>query len=453
MNLQFHLLCRIIAVALACLLATSAYVLYRNELQFRQTTQTAAESLGRQLEIQLLGINAGFAQAGRFPDFSLWKETAGTPGICVRFAESANGNVRSLCNGIRLSPPSWPKGFETAYRRLFRPGCLVDRAVTFNNRSYGLLTVSSSAEMEIAQAWDNIVRLLGLSAITVSAVCALVWLSVSRALRPAGIIVAGLEAMEKGDLAYRLPPFELQEWRQTAEAINQLAAVQQRLLEDRRKLAVQLIHLQEEERRHLARELHDEFGQCLAAISAVAASIAHTAEQQCPVLVEEADHIARICRHMMDSVRGLLGRLRPAELDELGLAASLNSLIAGWNARSRGSPRYRLTMAGDCSVLPESQAITLFRIVQECLTNIAKHSKAANAEVELAVSKGKVTLTIRDDGIATCLPFAEGSGIGLLGIRERIAALQGSLTLATAQPHGLIVTVGLPIRPMTEAPV
>jgi two-component system sensor histidine kinase UhpB len=128
-------------------------------------------------------------------------------------------------------------------------------------------------------------------------------------------------------------------------------------------------------------------------------------------------------------------------------------LIAGWNARSRGSPRYRLAMAGDCSVLPESQAITLFRIVQECLTNIAKHSKAANAEVELAVSKGKVTLTIRDDGIATRLPFAEGSGIGLLGIRERIAALQGSLTLATAQPHGLIVTVGLPIRPMTEAPV
>lgn len=452
MNLQLHLLCRIAAVALTCLLATSAYVLYRNDRQIRETLQTAADSLGRQLEIQLLNINAGFGPVNRFPDFSLWKETAGTPGICVRFAASSGGNVRSLCNGARFSPPSWPKGFEAAYRHLFNPGFRVNRPIAFNNRTYGLLTVSSTAETEIAQAWANIGSLLGLSAITVSAVCTLVWLSVSRALRPAGIIVAGLEAMEQGNLAYRLPPFELREWKQTAEAINQLAAAQQRLLGDRRKLAVQLLHLQEEERRHLARELHDEFGQCLAAINAVAASIAHTAERQCPVLVAEADRIARISRHMMDNVRGLLGRLRPAELDELGLAASLNNLVSAWNAQSRGWPRYRLAMAGDCAVLPEPLAITLFRIVQECLTNIAKHSGAANAEVTLVVNEREAALTIRDDGIATRLPFAESSGIGLLGLRERVDALQGSLTLAIAEPHGLIVAVELPVRPGSNAP-
>lgn len=452
MNLQLHLLYRIVAVALACLLATSAYVLYRNDRQIRETLQTAAESLGRQLEIQLLGINAGFGPVSRFPDFSLWKETAGTPGICVRFAASAGGNIRSLCNGARPSPRSWPKGFETTYLWLFHSGFRVDRPIVFNHRTYGLLTVSSTVEAEVAQAWANIGSLLGLSAITVSAVSVLVWLSVSRALRPAGIIVAGLETMEQGNLAYRLPSFELREWKQTAEAINQLAAVQQRLLDDRRKLAVQLLRLQEEERRHLARELHDEFGQCLAAINAVAASIAHTAQRECPVLVAEADHVARISRHMMDSVRGLLGRLRPAELDELGLAVSLNSLITGWNARSKSKTRYRLSMAGDCAVLSEHLAITLFRIVQECLTNIAKHSRAANAEVALAVTEDKVTLTIRDDGIASRLPFAESSGIGLLGLRERVDALQGSLTLAIAEPHGLIVAVELPVRPGSNAP-
>lgn len=454
MNLQFHLLSRIVAVALVCLLATSAYELYRNDRQSRQITQAAAESLGRQLEIQLLRIDAGFGQPSQFPDFSLWKQTASIPGICVRFAAGANqAETHSLCNGARLSSSAWPKDFEKVYRRLFNPGFEVTRPIAFNHRVYGSLTVASSAEADIEQAWDNIGRLLGLSATTTLAVCELVYLSINRTLRPAGIIVSGLETIGKGHLNCRLPPFELQEWKQNAAAINQLTASQQRLLEERQKLAVKLINLQEEERRYLARELHDEFGQCLAALNAVAASIAHTAKQQCPFLVEETDHIARISRRMMDNVRGLLGRLRPAELDELGLAASLNSLVVGWNTRCKGRPRYRLVMTGDRAELPESLAITLFRIVQECLTNIAKHSKAANAEVRLAISEYKVSLTIRDDGIANELPFADGPGIGLLGIRERIDALQGSLTLAIAQPHGLIVKVGLPARPLNEAPI
>jgi two-component system sensor histidine kinase UhpB len=453
MNLQFHLLSRIVAVALACLMATTAYVLYRNDWQVRETTQATAESLGRQLEIQLLRIDAGFGQARQFPDFSLWKQTASIPGICVRFEDAANpAEARGLCNGARLSPSDWPKGFEKVYRRLFNPGFEIVRPVAFKHRVYGSLTVASSVETDIAQAWDNIGRLLGLSAITTLAVCALVYLSINRALLPAKIIVAGLETIGKGNLAHQLPTFELHEWKQTAAAINQLTASQQRLLEERQKLAVKLINLQEEERRYLARELHDEFGQCLAALNAVAASIAYTAEQQCPALLEETDHIARISRHMMDNVRRLLGRLRPAELSELGLAASLNSLVAGWNTRCKGRPRYRLVMTGDCALLPESLAIALFRTAQECLTNIAKHSRAENAEVRLAVTEEEVTLTIQDDGIANQLPFAEGPGIGLLGIRERLTALRGGLTLATAQPHGLIVKVGLPTRPMTEAP-
>jgi signal transduction histidine kinase len=349
------------------------------------------------------------------------------------------------------SNPSWPAGFETFYRLLLNPGLEITRPIAFNGRVYGSLTVTPSAEMEIAQAWDNIRGLLGLSVITVLAVCLLVYLSISRALRSARIIVAGLESMEKGNLAYRLPPFELIEWQRTAKAINQLAASQQQLLAERQKLAVKLINLQEEERRFLARELHDEFGQCLAAINAVAASIAQTAEQQCPVLVGEADHINRITRHMMDSVRELLRRLRPAELDELGLAAGLNSLVSGWNARSGGKIRYQLNIVGDCALLPEPLTVTLFRVAQECLTNVAKHSAAVNAMVTLVVTEDAVALTVEDDGIATGLPFADDQGIGLLGIRERVTALHGKLTLAIAQPHGLAVEAWLPVRCMVEA--
>lgn len=451
MNLQFHLLSRIIAVALACLLATSAYVLYQSDRQSRQKTQAATKSLGQQLEFQLLRINAGFGQAQQFPEFALWKQTANVPGICVRY-EPANGtDARSLCNGAKPSFHRWPNAFETLYRRFFNPGFEMTRPIAFNNRVYGTLAVTPSAEMDIAQAWDNIRALLGLSAMTVLAVCALVYLIINRALRPAGIIIAGLENMEKGDLAYRLPQFELPEWQRTAAAINQLAASQQQLLEQRQKLAVKLMTLQEEERRYLARELHDEFGQCLAAINAVAASIAQTAAQQCPELVDEADHIGRISQHMMDSVRGLLGRLRPAELDELGLSASLNSLVSGWNGRSGGRTRYQLNIIGNCASLPEPVTVTLFRVTQECLTNIAKHSEATTAQVTLAINAESVTLTIRDDGIARALPFAENQGIGLLGIRERVNALRGRLALAIVQPHGLQVEASLPMLSATEA--
>ena len=447
MNLQIHLLSRIVVVALACLMAISTYVLYRSDRQIRQMTQAVASSLGKQLEFQLLRIGAGFGQARQFPDFSLWKQTASVPGICVRFESvDSAANTYSLCNGTKQSDRSWPEGFEDVYRWFFSPGLEATWPVALNGRVYGSLIVTPSDEMNIARAWDDVGSLTGLSAMTILTVCALVYLTISQALRPAGIIVAGLERIEKGNLAYRLPTFELLEWQRTADAINRLTASQQQLLEERHKLAVKLMTLQEEERRSLARELHDEFGQCLAAINAVTASIAQTAKQQCPALVDEADHIGRISRHMMDSVRGLLGRLRPTELDELGLAASLNGLVSAWNVRSGSQPRYQLNIIGDCSLLPEPMAVTLFRITQECLTNIAKHSGATIARVALAINED----TIQDDGIANELPFADSPGIGLLGIRERVNALQGQLALAIAEPHGLIVNAVLPIRSMTE---
>ena len=449
MNLQIHLLSRITLVALFCLLTTTAYVLYHSNQQARQATQITAESLVKQLELQLLRINGGFGQANLFPDFDLWKQTGSVPGICVSFV-ATNSATRSLCNGNKLSVQIYPASFESFYRRLLNPGLEITRSIVFKDRVFGSLTVTPSAEMEIAQACVNICGLLGLSAMTVLAVCLLVFLSISHALRPAKIIVSGLEKLEKAP-AYRLPPFELREWQRIAEAINQLAASQQQLLAERQKLAVQLINVQEEERRYLARELHDEFGQCLAAINAVAASIAQTAAQQCPALVNDAEHISRITQHMLENVRDLLKRLRPAELDELGLTAVLNSLVSGWNARSDGKCQYRLNIVGDCALLPESLTITLFRIIQECLTNIAKHASASNVNINLAIIADAVALTVKDDGSAKKLPFAGNSGIGLLGIRERVTALSGKLTLAIAEPHGLIVEMHLPIPSITEA--
>lgn len=449
MNLQLHLLYRITMVALLCLLAIASYSLYQSHRQAEQATTRMTEGLGKQLESQLMLIEAGIGRTNPFPDFELWKQNGSQPGICVAYAAADSAASHSVCNGTKTADADWPAGFETIYRRIFNPGRPALRSIMLRGRIYGSLTVTPSAELEIAEAWNKTRSLMALSTVTVSAVCLLVYLSIGRALKPAQTIVAGLEDMETGRLAYRLPPFELSEWQRIGSAINQLAASQQQLLEERQKLVVKSINVQEEERRYLARELHDEFGQCLAAINAVAASIKQTAAQQCPELVDEADHISRITAHMLGSVRDLLGRLRPAEFDELGLAASLNSLVAGWNGRG-GKIRYRLNIDCDCASLPEAQAVTLFRIAQECLTNIAKHAAASGVGIGVTISPEEAVLTVEDDGIATKLPFTDSGGIGLLGIRERVAALHGRLGLAIAEPHGLIVEVRLP---MTEASI
>jgi DNA-binding NarL/FixJ family response regulator len=255
MNLQFHLLSRIALVAFLCLLVTTAYVLHHSDRQARQATQSTAESLSKQLEFQLLRNNAGFNQANRFPDFDLWKQTGSAPGICVRFTATDSAAERSLCNGVKLANLNYPAGFGVFYQKVLNPGIEQTRAIAFNGRVYGILTVTASAEMEIAQAWENIHSLLGLSAMTVMAVCLLVYLSISRALRPARIIVAGLESMEK-ELAYRLPPFELNEWQRIAKAINQLASSQQQLLGERQKELISRIKQRDAKAKILVFSMH-----------------------------------------------------------------------------------------------------------------------------------------------------------------------------------------------------
>ncbi|MDD5322382.1 MAG: histidine kinase [Methylococcales bacterium] len=454
MNLKFHLLMRIIVIAVICLIATAAYILYQADQQAILETRVTAESIDKQLELQLLRIDAGFGQPERFPDFDLWKETGTVSGVCVSYLSANSSLKRNICKGAKITSRIWPIWFERFYQWAFHPVFEVVRQVIFKGQVHGSVVVTPSAEMGIASAWQAIRGLMGLSASTTLALCLLVYFTISRVLRPAQTIVTGLEKMEKGELSLRLPAFELDEWQRIGKAINQLVTSQELLLSERKKLALKLMNIQEEERRYLARELHDEFGQCLAAINAVAASISQTATYECPALVPEGKNISRIADHMMESLRGLLTRLRPSDIDELRLTASLKSLVTGWNVSSGGKIHYNLAVNGNLDLLPEPIPVTIFRIVQECLTNVSKHSGANNAKVTLRTlhadnSITAIELIIEDDGKVNNLPFEDSPGIGLLGIRERVNALGGRLTLETCKPGGLAVRVWLPVQPLS----
>ncbi len=446
MNLQLHLLIRISLTAWLCLLVSAAFLLHQNHSQTVQNYRQTAEGVTRQLQSQLLLKQAGIGLGNPFPDFEFWKQSSHQSGLCLSYQASNASTSRSLCNGLKPAEPTWPKMFERLYRQIFNPAAEIQLSVGMAGKTDGLLTLVPSAELEIAEAWHNSLNLMALSGVTVVSVCLLVYLSISRALRPAQTIVTHLKQLESGALNRRLPSFALNEWGLIAQAINQLTARQQQLLAERQKLLTKLMALQEQERRDLARELHDEYGQCLAAINATACAIRQSAILHCPDVVTETHRINRVTDHLLKNLHGLLNRLRPAEFDELGLAASLNSLVANWNSLSRDQVTYHLQIVGDCKFLSEHQAFSLLRITQEALTNIAKHAAASQVNIVLQISPETAKLTIQDNGIATQLPFAKSEGIGLLGMRERLAALNGQLQLSLAEPHGLMLEACFPIN-------
>jgi signal transduction histidine kinase len=288
--------------------------------------------------------------------------------------------------------------------------------------------------------------------------CVLVYATLADALRPTRAIRAGLERLAAGDLSARLPPFDLAELSVVGDVFNHLAGSLQTTLSERNALTRRLIVVQDEERQHLARELHDEFGQCLAAISALAASAGQTAQQECPALMPECQSIARTAAHMMDALRGALLRLRPPDVDELGLSASLEGLVAGWNTRSGGRTRFSIELSGEFGALPRDFAASLYRVAQEAITNAAKHAQASRVTLHLRLQeataadhRAQIEIAVDDDGQAAGDRTLK-SGMGLLGMRERITALGGRLSLDTSRPSGLVLCAQIPVPPAAGRP-
>jgi signal transduction histidine kinase len=216
---------------------------------------------------------------------------------------------------------------------------------------------------------------------------------------------------------------------------------------DLEHLSAQLIKAQEEERRTIARELHDEVGQALTAVKveiAVAKRAAHPNE----AAVHALDSARGVTEGALQTVRDLSRLLRPALLDDLGLAAALDLSLRDFGTRHR--IRTDLQHIGmDDRLSPETE-IAIYRIVQEALTNVAKHAHASVCSVRLERRGDDVRVTIEDDGVG----FQPGppsndrgdSGLGLIGIRERVSQLRGTLDIDSVPGRGTRLTVQVATR-------
>ena len=220
-------------------------------------------------------------------------------------------------------------------------------------------------------------------------------------------------------------------------------------LEDNRRLSQRSMQMQEEERRNLARELHDELGQSLNAIMVDAVTIRDRSEN--PVEVQRgAKAIIEVSGQVYDVVRSLMQRLRPVALDELGLRSAVEYGVEQWQRR-HPAVRCSFTAEGELDDLNEQMNITLYRLAQECLTNVAKHADASKVAISLARVAGgergseEVRFTCEDNGGGFELGLRR-QGLGLVGLRERVDALGGNFDLQSAPGQGARIRASLPVR-------
>ena len=211
------------------------------------------------------------------------------------------------------------------------------------------------------------------------------------------------------------------------------------LSDRRRELAQELISTQEETLRAVSRDLHDEFGQILTAVGAMLKRAGRLAPADFQEQVREANEVVQ---ESLEKIRGLSQSLQPVILDEQGLAAAVQWYVAVFERQTGIAVEY-VGPGADAPEIASSAAIHVFRILQEALTNVARHARVNQARVGLTISPAGLRLEVIDSGGG--IPESYRAGIGLAGMRERAALIGGSLDIGNANPNGTSIVLRAPI--------
>jgi signal transduction histidine kinase len=234
--------------------------------------------------------------------------------------------------------------------------------------------------------------------------------------------------------------------RKTFEKLHHLAERLQVQSEQLRKLSWKLIEVQEETLRHVARDLHDEFGQILTAIGVMLGRASQRGLEKDSPFVQEVEKVKRIVEDTLQNVRDSSQIFRPAILDDFGLEQTLQWMVQQFSRQT--GIQVHLTQNLFDGLVDVQAGIHVYRIVQEALSNVARHSGARVAWVSLQEHGGELRLEIKDNGrgfeVGGNMDRGAGEGIGLMGMRERAEHLNGSLVIRSAPGEGTTVTVSIP---------
>lgn len=303
-------------------------------------------------------------------------------------------------------------------------------------------------------------------------VTVLIGLGLTRRL---AILADAAAKVEAGDYSVTVPTETDDEVGKTALAFNRMVAEvssrtkqlkqaeakTQNLFNENRMLVHASLLIQEEERKNIARELHDEMGQCLTAIQADAELIRDISQHRNEAgrgdqsndnqdvdgrIVTSATAIMDVSSRVYNVVHSMMHRLRPSILDNLGLVEALKDEIDAWNGR-HPETHCDFNYSGNLNELDEHTNIMLYRIVQESLTNITKHAKADFVSVTINQHGKQLHLIIKDNGKgADVSSVGKNKGLGLIGMRERVETINGSFEIISSSEKGFLIHITVPFK-------
>src|ERR1700726_2618512 len=328
----------------------------------------------------------------------------------------------------------------------------VDVPIAANGRSLGSLVITSHPTDEIAEIWEGIVDQIESGSAIAAALFLITMTVVNRALAPLESLEHPMTGIEAGRYDTRVRPGGSPELAAICGKLNHLASVLGTTVEDKRHLAERMVSLQDVERKEIARDLHDEFGPYLFALRAHASALTQLADAAEPDLEVLRKHIGA----MSDQVNALqqfnrrvLERLRPVGLAELGLADALAALMRLWRETHPGVV-LETSISPSLGARGETAELTIYRIIQEALTNVFRHARATRVDIAVEPAApgrtgtgetGAIMVSVRDNGAG--LPADHKQGFGMLGMRERVLALGGTMTVASTN-HGVTVEAQVP---------
>jgi signal transduction histidine kinase len=340
-----------------------------------------------------------------------------TADLMARVSVSSREKLSELAVTLRL----YDEGKEEAWKSMVLTNIGKERMDDVRSLSEALLKVETAL---VNEERDKVYRTLALNRIGVSAMTALSLLALFMYLRQTSALVSQREEQRRVVQAER-DQLEIE----VAERTDQLT-----------ELARHLQTAREDERSHLARELHDELGALLTAAKLDVARLKSRLGAATPEIAERVQHLNDALNSGIALKRRIIEDLRPSSLSNLGLVAALEILIAEWS----GSTEIAVERALEPVTLRETGELTVYRLVQEALTNVSKYARATKVEIRVTANAGTVRVSVRDDGIGFDPRQRRASAHGLLGMRYRLESEGGRMVLSSAPGRGTVIEAQIP---------
>lgn len=434
MSLRYQIVVRILLSSFCILVLGGAIAIW----QARQAVEKEVEA-SIQLALQLITFGVAENSVQQLDDLSRFSSLRQTRHLSIQL-QKPNGQLLHFASESQPSHPEdmppnwfihWVKGDYPRVEHQLK---------TLDGETLTLIIKAQPLD-EITEVWEES---LGFFA-SISLMTLLTFLAVNlvfnKSLKAIDVIVNALRVIETGQYRQQLPTFATLEFDSIAKAINHMTVELEKTQQENRALTQHSLAIQEEERQHLSQELHDEFGQSLTAIKVMAVTAARSGADTHKITAS----ISEICDHLMQVVRSMMQQLHPLVLTELGLKATLEDMINHWSERN---PDLDLTIncSDEVDRLDKNRTRQIFRVIQECLTNINRHAQAKQVVIDLQIHlpENAIQLKVEDDGLG-CNLQTSNNGFGLRGMRERIRSLNGELKVQSQPGKGLQITAWIPL--------